>query len=204
MLAFRTSTSLSALGLVLGIAGTSWLTALTYERAPATRPFAEVVMPGSGKVLPTPKAGGAEPVSGARPLREQVRSPQPPAGSQQRTAGLERAAAPERVLSSALGASRRTVASRRVSESLVPVYTPSPRYPMSALRANREGQVVLSVTVTPEGDVTDVTVGRSSGDLDLDRAAEEAVRNWRFAAADDRATRYTADLPIRFELTRPF
>ena len=45
MLALRTSTSLSALGLVIGIAGTSWLTALTYERAPATRPLAEVVMP---------------------------------------------------------------------------------------------------------------------------------------------------------------
>lgn len=179
MLAFRTSTSLSALGLVLGIAGTSWLTALTYERAPATRPFAEVVMPGSGEALPMPKAGGAEPATGARPLREQTRLPQQSAGYQQRVA-------------------------RRVTESLVPVYTPSPRYPMSALRANREGQVVLSVTVTPEGDVTDVTVGRSSGDLDLDRAAEEAVRNWRFAAADNRAPRYTADLPIRFELTHPF
>lgn len=193
MFAFRTSTSLSALGLVLGIAGTSWLTALTYERAPATRPFVEVVMPGEGKVPPVPKAavapkagGGAEPVTGARPIREQARFAQP------------RAVPADRVIPAP-----QVTASRR-HEALVPVYTPSPRYPMSALRANREGQVVLSVTVTPEGEVTDVTVGRSSGDLDLDRAAEEAVRNWRFAAADNRAPRYTADLPIRFELTRPF
>jgi protein TonB len=181
MFAFRTSTSLSALGLVLGIAGTSWLTALTYERAPATRPLAEVVMPGTGKWLPAPKAAAPK----GRPVREQARSPQ------QRASFPDRVAAPQQV------------AATRRHESLVPVYTPSPRYPMSALRANREGQVVLSVTVTPEGDVTDVTVGRSSGDLDLDRAAEEAVRNWRFAAADNRAPRYTADLPIRFELTRP-
>ncbi|MGN6091894.1 MAG: energy transducer TonB [Luteibacter jiangsuensis] len=78
---------------------------------------------------------------------------------------------------------------------------PSPRYPMSALRAHREGKVVLHVTVTPEGDVTGVAVGRSSGDEALDRAAQEAVRDWRFAAAD-RPDRYTAELPVTFELTR--
>lgn len=89
-------------------------------------------------------------------------------------------------------------------DDLVPVYMPSPRYPMSALRKQREGKVVLSVTVTPEGDVTSVTVGHSSGDIDLDRAAEDAVRSWRFAAADNRPSRYTADLPINFELTRTY
>jgi periplasmic protein TonB len=109
-------------------------------------------------------------------------------------------------------AMRRTATARATAESapasapktepLVPVYMPSPRYPMEALRAHREGQVVLSVTVTPEGDVTAVSVGRSSGDPSLDGAAEEAVRNWRFAAAD-RAPRYTSDLPVRFELTDP-
>ena len=74
---------------------------------------------------------------------------------------------------------------------------------MSALRARREGRVVLSVTVTPEGDVTRVAVGHSSGDEALDQAAEEAVRGWRFAAADDRPERYTADLPVNFQLTKP-
>jgi TonB family protein len=90
----------------------------------------------------------------------------------------------------------------RRGEPLVPVYMPSPRYPMAAIRAQREGQVILNVTVTQDGDVTDVSVGHSSGDLDLDHAAEEAVRGWRFAAADNRPSSYTADLPIRFELTR--
>lgn len=174
MLALRTSTSLSALGLVIGIAGTSWLTALTYERAPATRPFAEVVMPGAGRSLPAPAAKPRPPVEAA-PAPRAVPAP-----------------APTRVAASP----------RRAPETLVPVYTPSPRYPMSALRANREGQVILSVTVTPEGDVANVAVGRSSGDLDLDHAAQDAVRNWRFASAEDRTARFTADLPVRFELTR--
>jgi protein TonB len=175
MLALRTSTSLSALGLVLGIAGTSWLTALTYERAPATRPFAEVVMPDA---MPS--------------LSRAVSKPR----------ALPEAAAP--VVSRPAPPPRVAAAPRHVPEALVPVYTPSPRYPMSALRANREGQVILSVTVTPEGDVAEVSVGRSSGDMDLDHAAEEAVRNWRFASAENRAPRYTADLPVRFELTRAY
>ncbi|SDG32472.1 MULTISPECIES: energy transducer TonB [Rhodanobacteraceae] len=175
MFALRTSTSLSALGLVLGIAGTSWLTALTYERAPATRPFAEVVMPEAMHL-------SSRPVARPRARPESVAAVSRPAPMPPRVAATP----------------------RHVPEALVPVYTPSPRYPMSALRANREGQVILSVTVTPEGDVAEVSVGRSSGDMDLDHAAEEAVRNWRFASAENRAPRYTADLPVRFELTRPY
>lgn len=190
MLALRTSTSLSALGLVIGIAGTSWLTALTYERAPATRPFAEVVMPGAGRSLPQPTARSTRTeatgvVADGRSTRERR---------------IVRDAAP---MVARPSVPRPVVARQAPEEALVPVYTPSPRYPMSALRARREGQVVLSVTVTPEGGVADVAVGRSSGDMDLDHAAEEAVRNWRFASAEDRAPRFTADLPVRFELTRP-
>jgi len=177
MLALRTSTSLSALALVLGVAGTSWLTALTYERAPMTRRLAEVTLPTAAPALvsktvsrfaPSPTVDDKPPVRVAPRVTRPADAPAP--------------AKPE---------------------PLVPVYMPSPRYPMEALRAHREGQVVLSVTVTPEGDVTSVSVGRSSGDMALDQAAEEAVRNWRFASASERPQRYTSDLPIRFELTDP-
>lgn len=185
MLALRTSTSLSALGLVVGIAATSWLTALTYERAPATRPLAEVVMPKlSSKAASTKPSAPAssEPAPRARPH-----------------------VLPERAMAARGNGARAPVANAPGAaakpDPLIPVYMPSPRYPMAALRAQREGQVILNVTVTQDGDVTDVSVGQSSGDLDLDRAAEEAVRGWRFAAADSRPFRYTADLPIRFELT---
>ncbi|SEM59979.1 protein TonB [Luteibacter sp. UNCMF331Sha3.1] len=181
MLALRTSTSLSALALVIGVAGTSWLTALTYERAPMTRRLAEVTLPTAAPALvsktvsrlaPSPAVDAKAPARA--PMRAVPRAPRP------------------------------VVAATPAPEPLVPVYMPSPRYPMSALRARREGKVVLSVTVTPGGDVTSVTVGRSSGDDDLDRAAREAVREWRFAAADDRPQRYTADLPVNFELTQRY
>lgn len=182
MLALRTSTSLSALGLVIGIAGTSWLTALTYERAPATRPLAEVVMPTR---LPKPVKAHPLPLSlASAPATAET------AGRPRAHVSVDRPVAAPRV------------ASAPKPEPLVPVYMPSPRYPMTAIRAQREGQVILNVTVTQDGDVTDVSVGRSSGDLDLDHAATDAVRGWRFAAADNRPSRYTADLPIRFELTR--
>jgi periplasmic protein TonB len=191
MLALRTSTSLSALGLLIGIAGTSWLTALTYERAPATRRLAEIVMPGS------------EPAYKAKTVADQPPSSTPLARLRTRTVvDLATQMVPRRV-AAAPAAKVADAASPAKPEPLVPVYMPSPRYPMEALRAHREGQVVLSVTVTPEGDVTSVSVGRSSGDMALDQAAEEAVRNWRFASASERPQRYTSDLPIRFELTDP-
>jgi protein TonB len=181
MLALRTSTSLSALGLVVGIAATSWLTALTYERAPATRRLADVRMPTAPTASKLSRAS-AEPSPRAAPRS----APEAPLVPRRASVGAPVAAA-------------RAVAR---PEPLVPVYMPSPRYPMAALRAQREGQVILNVTVTQDGDVTAVSVGHSSGDLDLDHAATDAVRGWRFAAADNRPFRYTADLPVRFELTR--
>jgi protein TonB len=185
MLALRTSTSFSALGLAIGIAATSWLTALTYERAPATRRLAEVTLPKLSS-RPAWLRGATPAAADAPPPRSHAHPP------------MARPAAHATVASAA---TRAAPAVAR-PDPLVPVYMPSPRYPMAALRAQHQGQVVLSVTVTQEGDVTGVSVGRSSGDLDLDHAAEEAVRGWRFAAADNRPSSYTADLPIRFELTR--
>jgi protein TonB len=182
MLALRTSTSLSALALVMGVAGTSWLTALTYERAPMTRRLAEVTLPTAAPALVS------KTVSRVAPSPPVAEAPPRARNAMARTAAPRVAPAPT---------------AAPVAEPLVPVYMPSPRYPIAALRARREGKVVLSVTVTPDGDVTSVTVGRSSGDIELDRAAEDAVRGWRFAAAD-RPSRYTTDLPVNFELTRTY
>lgn len=183
MLALRTSTSFSVLGLVIGIAATCWLTALTYERAPATRRLAEVAMP---KLSAKPAWMRASTPAAADNPRSRAHPP------------ITRSAGSHATVAEASAIAAPVVAK---PDPLVPVYMPSPRYPMAALRAQREGQVILNVTVTQEGDVTGVSVGRSSGDLDLDQAAEEAVRGWRFAAADNRPPSYTADLPIRFELT---
>jgi protein TonB len=76
---------------------------------------------------------------------------------------------------------------------------PSLRYPMAALRRQHEGEVILRVRVTGGGEVVDVGVSQSSGDADLDRAAEEGIRQWRFARPSDPAG-LTADFPVRFQL----
>ncbi|HET7358555.1 MAG TPA: energy transducer TonB [Rhodanobacteraceae bacterium] len=61
-----------------------------------------------------------------------------------------------------------------------PLFTPSPRYPIQALRAHREGVVTLRVQLDAGGHVATVEVARSSGDPQLDAAAQDAVRRWTF------------------------
>lgn len=58
-----------------------------------------------------------------------------------------------------------------------------PAYPMMARRHGLEGTVVLRLLVKETGDVGDVVVDAQSGCVDLDKAAIEAVRNWRFIPA---------------------
>lgn len=56
-----------------------------------------------------------------------------------------------------------------------------PRYPMDSRRAHEQGTVVLSVLLSTDGRVSDVSVARSSGFARLDRAALDAVRDWRWS-----------------------
>jgi len=60
---------------------------------------------------------------------------------------------------------------------------PPPEYPSLALRRNWEGTVVLRIKVLPNGRAGTVEVTRSSGKQQLDDAAVEAVRNWKFIPA---------------------
>ena len=55
-----------------------------------------------------------------------------------------------------------------------------PKYPPAALRAGITGQVILVVDVDAQGNVTNVSVEKSSRNRDLDRAAIDAARRWRF------------------------
>jgi protein TonB len=56
-----------------------------------------------------------------------------------------------------------------------------PQYPPSALRAGIEGTVILVVDVDANGNVTGVSVEKSSRNRDLDRAAMQAARRWKFS-----------------------
>ncbi len=58
-----------------------------------------------------------------------------------------------------------------------------PTYPQASRLRNEEGRVTLQVEIDPLGRVADVRVVRSSGFPALDQAAMEAVRRWRFEAA---------------------
>lgn len=56
-------------------------------------------------------------------------------------------------------------------------------YPSAAARSRAEGTVLLLVQVDANGNATDVSVEKRSGSRDLDRAAQQAVRNWKFEPA---------------------
>lgn len=83
-----------------------------------------------------------------------------------------------------------------------PVFNPAPAYPPDALAARATGLVELRVRVAADGRVLAAALHRSSGHASLDRAALEAVRQWRFQPAqrDATAVEHEVIVPIRFRL----
>lgn len=56
-----------------------------------------------------------------------------------------------------------------------------PRYPLESRRKREQGTVVLTVTLSTTGGVSDIAVARSSGFDRLDKAALAAVRRWKWS-----------------------
>lgn len=56
---------------------------------------------------------------------------------------------------------------------------PPPRYPAEAVRNGWEGEVLLRIAVDPNGQVSKVSIEKSSGYAVLDQAALRAVRLWK-------------------------
>jgi TonB family protein len=69
-----------------------------------------------------------------------------------------------------------------------------PIYPEIAKRMHVGGLVRVSVTVAPDGSVTDARA--VNGNKMLTLAAEEAVKKWKFVATDAQST---VDIDINFE-----
>jgi periplasmic protein TonB len=69
-----------------------------------------------------------------------------------------------------------------VTRSAIPRggYQVQPGYPASARRQGIQGTAVLRVYVDSDGRVANVAVDQSAGHRDLDDAATDAVRRWRF------------------------
>ena len=80
---------------------------------------------------------------------------------------------------------------------------PPPRYPHLARQRGQEGQVVIRVRVSADGNARSVTVRQSSGYPLLDDAAAKAIRRWRFVPASFAgvAMAGTVDVPVTFRLT---
>jgi len=81
---------------------------------------------------------------------------------------------------------------------------PSPRYPPAALRRRESGTVLVRVDVGPDGVPTSTSLVESSGSRDLDRAALDSVRRWRFrpAQVNGRPMVGSVVVPINFETGR--
>jgi len=86
----------------------------------------------------------------------------------------------------------------------LPAYlrNPLPAYPRAAREHGWEGTTLLQVEVLDNGRAGEVEIVRSSGHQILDKAAEEAVRRWRFLPARSGETpiRSLVEIPIHFRL----
>ena len=171
MLRLRTSSSLSALALAIGIAGTGWLSSLTsgWSGPPPQRLAAARRLP--------PRARASSP----------SRTRDPISRVQSRRRGNHRAASE---------ATAPEVASR---VPLHPVAMPSDSSSSwDSLRGHLDGRVLLHVDIDGHGDVRDAQVTESSGDPVLDQHALRSVRGWRFAVPADHPQGISGELPMRF------
>ena len=81
---------------------------------------------------------------------------------------------------------------------------PKPGYPSFARRMGMEGMVMLKVLVSRLGTSLKIEVADSSGYEILDKAAAEAVRNWRFVPArqGDSPVEEWVQVPVAFHLRK--
>jgi protein TonB len=81
-------------------------------------------------------------------------------------------------------------------------YQVRPSYPGSARRLGIQGTTTLRVYIAADGAVTEVLVHESAGHPDLDHAAADAVKRWRFdpARRGTEAVGIWVLLPVEFRL----
>jgi periplasmic protein TonB len=79
---------------------------------------------------------------------------------------------------------------------------PPPDYPSLARRLRQQGTAVLRVWVSALGSPEQVTLKDTSGSRILDQAAQEAVRQWRFAPARNGSNSVASwvEVPVTFRL----
>lgn len=81
----------------------------------------------------------------------------------------------------------------------LPGQSPPPPYPPAALRRGESGTTVVRVDVDASGHPIGISVVQRSGSRELDRAAVDAVRDWRFQPAHSKGQPVAASLEIPFD-----
>jgi len=82
------------------------------------------------------------------------------------------------------------------------LHNPAPVYPRAARRKGTQGKVVLEVQVTEQGIAREIQISTSSGSSQLDEAALDAVRHWKFIPAKRAGEIVEAKVlvPVEFKL----
>ena len=74
-----------------------------------------------------------------------------------------------------------------------------PKYPESARKRRLEGKAEIKVDVDSKGNVTNVRLAQTSGHSELDKAAVEQARNWKFNTPNGAAQGVTAKVDFAVE-----
>jgi protein TonB len=98
----------------------------------------------------------------------------------QRVAAAQREAAQREAAARAAAAPPPAPVAAAAAPELRVVSAPAPRYPPEALRSGTSGEVLVEITVGPDGSVTNARVVRATPARVFDREALNAVRRWRF------------------------
>jgi protein TonB len=83
-----------------------------------------------------------------------------------------------------------------------PTSKPPPRYPRELLQKKKGGKVIVLVTVDERGVVANASVKESSGHRELDQAALNAAKRWKFKPGikGGRKAVMTARIPFTFRV----
>ena len=184
MLRLRTTTGLSALALLVGVAGTGWLSTLT------TRGY---MPPPRVAQVPDDRAPRAPPAAVHR-RATRIRHP-PMQGASVVHARSYRARATDL-------ADPGPVTLPVTTPELVPLTTPADTsLSWEQLRGHLDGHVVLQVSVDGSGRVNAASVAQSSGDELLDTHALRSVWRWRFAVSEGHPDGASGNVSVRFSST---
>ncbi|EIL89184.1 MULTISPECIES: energy transducer TonB [Rhodanobacter] len=173
MFRLRTTSTLSLLALLVGTAGTGWLSTQTgVWPGPPARYAATVDTPTAVRARPAPR-------------RPHLRSRVVPT----------RRAQPPRIVADEVQAAFVPAP----APALVPLATPADTsQSWEQLRGHLDGRVLLHVDIDGQGRVSAASLIQSSGDPVLDEHALRSVRGWRFAVPADHPDGLSGELPMRY------